>query len=387
MTFLCSSDLTHSSSEGTPPSETSGSKASDGRESRCTSCRGGARSISAVPRMLEIRRHLERWRPQIVHVHENHDPRLLALTRGYPTVLTVHDPLGHPGAPDLSRGENWAFRSWFRRAERFVVHGRALVEELEPLIGRRPIAVIPHGVSVRSEPLSPPDSPTVLLFGRLEKYKGVEVLAEAMHQVWSERPDVRLVVAGAGPAAALVPEDARVSLLDRYIPEQDVETLLAQASLVVLPYTQASQSGVGMLAIGAGVPVVVSDLGALPELVCDPSFVVKAGNANALAAAIVQHVEDGQSTRRDRPRTRTLELLVGACRSLDHGAVFRIDRCAALVTISIAIVPGEATSDIRGFSMRSRRPIRSSSSAWRMTALPSKWGLWSCSRAAAHRNV
>jgi glycosyltransferase involved in cell wall biosynthesis len=259
---------------------------------------GRVRSISAVPRMFEIRRHLERWNPQIVHVHENHDPRFLALTRGYPTVLTVHDPLGHPGAPDLSRGENWAFRSWFRRADRFVVHGHALVEELEPLIGRRPIAVIPHGVSVRSEPLGPPDSPTVLLFGRLEKYKGVEVLAEAMHHVWRERPDVRLVVAGAGPAAALVPEDARVSLLDRYIPEQDVENLLAQASLVVLPYTQASQSGVGMLAIGAGVPVVVSDLGALPELACDPSFVVEAGNASALAAAIVQHVEDGPNMRR-----------------------------------------------------------------------------------------
>jgi len=259
---------------------------------------GRVRSLSAVPRMLEIRRHLERWRPQIVHVHENHDPRLLALTRGYRTILTVHDPLGHPGAPDLSRAENWAFRSWFRRAERFVVHGRALVEELEPLVGRRPIAVIPHGVSVRSEPLGPPDSPTVLLFGRLEQYKGVEVLAEAMPQVWRERSDVRLVVAGAGPAAGLVPEDARVSLLDRYIPEQDVEALLARSSLVVLPYTQASQSGVGMLAVGAGVPVVVSDLGALPELACDPSFVVEAGNASALAAAIVQHVDDGQSTRR-----------------------------------------------------------------------------------------
>jgi glycosyltransferase involved in cell wall biosynthesis len=258
---------------------------------------GRVRSISAIPRMLEIRRHLERWRPQIVHVHENHDPRLLALTRGYRTVLTVHDPVGHPGAPDLSRARNWAFRSWFRRADRFVVHGRALVEELEPLIGGRPIAVIPHGVTVSSEPLSPPDSPTVLLFGRLEQYKGVEVLAEAMPQVWKERPDVRLVVAGTGPAAALVPADARVSLLDRYIPEPDVDTLLAHASLVVLPYTQASQSGVGMLATGAGVPVVVSDLGALPELACDPSFVVEAGNPAALAAAILRHVDDAPNMR------------------------------------------------------------------------------------------
>jgi glycosyltransferase involved in cell wall biosynthesis len=259
---------------------------------------GRVRSLSALPRMLEIRRQLERWRPQVVHVHENHDPRLLALARGYRTVLTVHDPLGHPGAPDLTRRENWAFRSWFRRADRFVVHGQALVDELAPLIGQRPITVIPHGVSARSEPLSCPDSPTVLLFGRLEQYKGVEVLVEAMHHVWERRSDVSLVVAGAGSAARLVPDEPRIELIDRYIPEREVQALLARASLVVLPYTQASQSGVGMLAIAAGVPVLVSDLGALPELAYSPSFVVQARNPRALAEAIVRHVDDGESVRR-----------------------------------------------------------------------------------------
>jgi glycosyltransferase involved in cell wall biosynthesis len=259
---------------------------------------GRVRSIAALPRLLEIRRHLKRWRPQVVNVHENHDPRLLALTRGYRTVLTVHDPLGHPGAPDLSRAENWAFRKWFRRSDRFIVHGQALVEELVPLIDGQPIAVIPHGMSARSEPLSRPNSPTVLLFGRLEQYKGVEVLVEAMHRVWKRRSDVRLVVAGSGQASRLVPDDPRISLIDRYIPESDVDGLLAEASLVALPYTQASQSGVGLLAIAAGVPVLVSDLGALPELAYSPSFVVRAGDSNALADAIVHHVDAGEDVRR-----------------------------------------------------------------------------------------
>ena len=122
--------------------------------------------------------------PEIVHVHENHDPRLLGVTAGYVTVLTVHDPLGHPGAPELTRGENWVFRRWFVRAQRFVVHGQALVEELAPIVGGDDrIVVIPHGTSLRTEPLRPPDAPTVLLFGRLEAYKGVEVLVEAMRRV------------------------------------------------------------------------------------------------------------------------------------------------------------------------------------------------------------
>jgi glycosyltransferase involved in cell wall biosynthesis len=260
---------------------------------------GRVRSVSTVPLMLEIRRGLRRWRPQVVHVHENHDPRLLALTSGYPTVLTVHDPLGHPGAPELTRGENWAFRRWFRRADGFVVHGRALIEELEPIVGRdRPIVVIPHGVTPDSEPLPVPESPRILLFGRLEQYKGVEVLIGAMPRVWELRPDARLVVAGEGDAARLVPDDPRITLIPRYISEREVDTLLAEASLAVLPYTQASQSGVGMLAIGRGVPVVVSDLGALPELAYEPSFVFEAGNTQSLADTIVRHLDDGAEVRR-----------------------------------------------------------------------------------------
>ena len=71
------------------------------------------------------------------------------------------------------------------------------------MVGRSRIVVIPHGLWARSEPLLRPESPSVLLFGRLEPYKGVEVLVEAMRLVWEQRPDVRLVVAGAGEAARL----------------------------------------------------------------------------------------------------------------------------------------------------------------------------------------
>ena len=258
---------------------------------------GRVRSISAIPKMLEIRRALRDWAPQVVHVHENHDPRLLALTTGYRTVLTVHDPLGHPGAPELTRWEDWAFRRWFQRAERFVVHGQALVEELAPKVDRRRIVVIPHGLWARSKPLACPGSPTVLLFGRLEQYKGVEVLVEAMQLVWNRRPEVRLVVAGAGEAARLVPDDPRITLVARYISESEVDKLLAEASLVALPYTQASQSGVGLLAIAAGVPAVVSDLGSLPDIAYEPTFVFEAGNPYALAQAIERHLDDGDDVR------------------------------------------------------------------------------------------
>ena len=95
---------------------------------------GRVRSIRAVRPVLEIRRALRRWRPDVVHVHRTHDPRLLALTARRRTVLTVHDPVDHPGAAVLRRWQNWVERQWFRRAERFVVHGRALAAEIAALV-------------------------------------------------------------------------------------------------------------------------------------------------------------------------------------------------------------------------------------------------------------
>jgi glycosyltransferase involved in cell wall biosynthesis len=259
---------------------------------------GRVRSPSAAPALLRIRRDLHRWAPHVVHVHENHDPRLAALTRGFRTVFTVHDPVQHPGYKPLPRLQAWAFNRWFRRAECFVVHGAALADELAQIMPRARTMVIPHGVSPRAQPLSPPESASVLLFGRLEQYKGVDVLVEAIHQVWELRPETTLTVAGAGPAARLVPDDPRITLRPEYVPEAEVDNLLAGASLVVLPYTQASQSGVGVLAIAAGVPVLVSDLGALPELAYSSSFVVPAGDSTALADAIVRHVDAGEDVRR-----------------------------------------------------------------------------------------
>ena len=69
--------------------------------------------------------------------------------------------------------------------------------------------------------------------------------------------------------------------------------------MLVLPYTQASQSGVGLLAIAAGLPVVVSDLGGLPELAYEPSFVAEAGGPDTLAETIRRHIDDGADVRRE----------------------------------------------------------------------------------------
>jgi alpha-maltose-1-phosphate synthase len=243
-----------------------------------------------------------RWEPDLVHVHDNHDPRLLAICRGYPTVLTVHDPVPHPGAEAQTPAKRLLRLVWLRRAHRIVVHGNSLKEELLHVRPESRVAVLPHGSSVASRPLPRPASLAVGLIGRLQPYKGLPILLEAMQHIWSNGKDVRLVVAGDGPEARLLPRESRIEARIGYVPETEFDEILSSLSLVALPYVQGSQSGVGAIAISRGLPVVVSDVGALGELAAAPELVVKPGDPRDLSDALLRNLDHS-----DQLRWQTLE--------------------------------------------------------------------------------
>jgi glycosyltransferase involved in cell wall biosynthesis len=256
---------------------------------------------AALSELIRIRREISRFAPEVVHVHDGVDPRALALLPvRAPTVLTIHDPAPHPGQP-RSRvpPKRWLLEGsrqiWRARAGVLVVHSERLRNELK-LRRRQRCAVVPHGTYVRSEPLAPPALATVGFFGRVEPYKGLDVLARAMPRVWEVRPDVHLKVAGSGPST-LPLSDPRVQVQQGYLPETEVETFFRGTSLAVLPYTEASQTGAGSVAVGYGVPIVASRLGGLPDLVLDETYLVEAGDPAGLAAAIIRHVDDGPEVR------------------------------------------------------------------------------------------
>ena len=256
---------------------------------------------AALPELVRIRRRISRFSPDIVHVHDRVDPRALALAPlRAPTVLTIHDPAPHPGQPVARLApKRWVLegsrRAWRARAGLIIVHSYRLRDALALRPGQRS-AIVPIGVEVSRDPLPRPPVPTVGFFGRLEPYKGLDVLARAMPHVWEARPEVHLQVAGSGPSR-LPLSDPRVSVSGGYLPESEVEAFFRGTSLAVLPYTEASQTAVGSLAVGYGVPIVASRLGGLPDLVLDDSYLVRAGDESELAAAIIRHIDDGADVR------------------------------------------------------------------------------------------
>jgi glycosyltransferase involved in cell wall biosynthesis len=257
---------------------------------------GRVSSPGALPTLARTLRRVRAWRPEIVHAQDNPDPRLFLLALGTPLVLTIHDPTPHPGDPARRSVDERVRGLYRRRATRVIVHGEILRAELRDC-GIEDAAVIPHGLEPLAAHFAVPAERRIVFFGRLRRYKGLQTLVDAMRIVWQTRDDVRLVIRGEGPDADAIPSDPLIDFRRGYLPEQCVDDLLAQATLVVLPYTQASQSGVGALALARGIPVVVTDVGSLPDLALDETYVVRAGSSPDLAAALLRHLDHGDAVR------------------------------------------------------------------------------------------
>lgn len=258
---------------------------------------GRVRDPSRLGDLARLRGYCRRWEPEVVHVQEHlgNDMRLAAIAglaqRRY--ALTVHDPVPHPGAREASAPIRVLERALRRRAHLVFVHSQALADELV-VAGDvpGPIEVVPHGIGeVKMTKL--PERPALLFFGRILHYKGLDTLLDAMPLVWAQRPDVTLTVAGAG----YVPTheslaDSRVTLRAEHVPDAAVSTLFGEATCVVLPYRQASQSGVGSEAKRHGRAIVATAVGGLPELVTpDCGRLVPPEDAQALAGAIMEVVD------------------------------------------------------------------------------------------------
>lgn len=260
--------------------------------------------ISSSASLVAILARIAHFRPDVIHVQEQADPhtvRICELVRTlWPIVVTVHDPIPHSG-----RDGDWAtrmkpFRLRGRRAaDGFHVHGRYCARMLRQSLtdegdAMRPTLATAHGEILVPEPgqLRPPVPRRILMFGRMEAYKGLDTLLAALPQVDSGGVAFELVLAGKGPALAdhadLLRASSGVTVKDRYLSPSEVVAEFQAASMVVTPYRNATQSGVVSAAFGNGRPVVASRVGGLVDVVEDGrnGLLVEPDDSRALAAAL-----------------------------------------------------------------------------------------------------
>ncbi len=190
---------------------------------------------------------------------------------GVPYAVVAHDADLHPG--DGHFLQMTLQRMLLRRADAVVVlsdHVRARLEGLGLTAGKPVLRTTlpPHTLKV------PPPAPRahggklrLLCFGRLLPYKGLDLLAEALGMVLP-RDDLEVRVVGQGPESAAL-QTLRglpgVSVENRWVPEDEVGTLLAWSDAVVLTHREASQSGVAAAALAARRWIVSTRVGGIAE--------------------------------------------------------------------------------------------------------------------------
>ncbi len=204
------------------------------------------------------------------------------LARGrIPFAVMVHDADLHPGdgIPLQMRVQ----RRLMARADALVTLSRHVEQRVREQVGPARTLLRARLPPFDFGPVPPPSmrpGPLRLLsFGRLLPYKGLDLLAEALARL----PDAELAVrvVGQGPESetlARLRALRSVSVENRWVPEHEIAALLAWSDAVILPYREASQSGVAAAAISARRRVIATRVGGLAEqfrgealaLMCEP---------------------------------------------------------------------------------------------------------------------
>jgi glycosyltransferase involved in cell wall biosynthesis len=146
---------------------------------------------------------------------------------------------------------------------------------------------------------------TILFFGAIKPYKGLEYLVAAFQHIATEQEDYRLIIAGERKKGCeqywsaiqqRIGDDSsfeRVLQKIGLIPDQEMELYFKAADVAVLPYTEIFQSGILILAYSFGLPVVATDVGSFAENIIagKTGLVCRPGDPDDLAGAIRKYFD------------------------------------------------------------------------------------------------
>jgi glycosyltransferase involved in cell wall biosynthesis len=279
---------------------------------------------SAPAALAWLTRRLHALRPRVVHVNDPWPPALLAarLARVEQLLLTHHTP--ELPVRDSLIGRAWRRLGWLTRPEVIYTSERDRAGDART---RLTTHVVYYGIDLErftgAEPALPRTGPVVGNVARLTPQKGQRVLIEAAPRVLERHPDVRFVLVGDGELRAeLEQQAAAAGLGDRFLftgARGDVPKLLASFDVFALPSFYEGLCYAVIEAQAAGVPVVATPVGGVPENVVpgETGVLCEPGDAGSLADGIVwllDHPEEAarlaEEARRRASAKYSLERMV-----------------------------------------------------------------------------
>jgi len=256
-----------------------------------------------ITRPLNFIKAVRREKPDVIHIQEPHLwwSFFLPYLSKYPLVFTAHDVHPHVGSRKFDQviGQSRIVH----RSDDVIVHGESAKKELLALysIPENRCHVIPHGdysFFLQYTTGATTERGTVLFFGRIEDYKGLDYLITAVDLVSSTYPGIKLIIAGQGDLSkydgAIRKNAGLFEVYNEYISDSRVAEFFQRASLAVLPYIEGTQTGIIPIAYAFKKPVIVTDVGSIPEMVehGKTGLVIRPRDPFALADAILQLLQN-----------------------------------------------------------------------------------------------
>ncbi|MXP06576.1 glycosyltransferase family 4 protein [Apibacter sp. B3706] len=222
---------------------------------------------------------------------------LLFRLLGRDVILTVHDGILH-------KGENGFLLQQYsnlniRLSSKLIFltnYVKVNVEKTLKLI--KTSIIVPHGLI---ETISLVDSPSkinrgknILFIGRISPYKGVELLAEVIEDI-RDKID-KCIIAGKSIYDLKIKDTDKLKIQDKYLSDVEIGGLLNWADILVLPYLEATQSGVITLGISSELPMVCTNVGGFNEQLDQDECIWVEPNKDSLKKGLV-HLIENQSQR------------------------------------------------------------------------------------------
>lgn len=273
---------------------------------------------------LRVGSVLSRWKPDVVLVRfwlPFMGPalgtilRIVKRNRITKIICIADNVIPHEKRP----GDKPFTRFFLKACDAFVVMSRRVEADLQTFEAAKPVRRVSHPLydnfgekvskaTARERLRLQPGSRVLLFFGFVRTYKGLDLLLKAMADDRVKLLGITLLVAGEfyedeTPYTFLIKEgniDRHVVLRNHFVADADVRFYFSAADGVVQPYRHATQSGVTPLAYHFEVPMIVTNVGGLPEMVSHgKSGLVAEPNPSSIADAIVRYFNEGAERFRE----------------------------------------------------------------------------------------
>lgn len=264
----------------------------------------GTRNVNILKKLYisyKINRYIKKINPDIIII-DNYMLTYFFSTLLYrkKMLLIVHDPFLHSG-------ENFMIDKFLRKFHFNLINNKMLLNENQKddfikhykeqpdRIHTAFLSVYDYLRYYQTDITESSVKFNILFFGRISPYKGIKFLLDAFIEIRSIQKynDITLTVAGGGNFdfdIEIYKQYPEINILNEYIYPENLANLISKSSVIVCPYTDATQSGVIMSAYAFRKPVIATNVGGLPEMVKDKEtgLIIEPKSSKAIFDAILE---------------------------------------------------------------------------------------------------